>query len=191
MGLNDRSHRPKRQPTTPSTVVVRVVKLSKQYPAWSKYKIAAILKREGRKVSASTVGRIVKRRSLIELEISKKRRKASLRPQARFPRGLKVSRPGEMIQMDTKCIVLTAGKRFYQFTAIDMLTKVRVLRIYPSESSRNGVKFLKECLKDFSFSMGAIQTDNGSPFQKEFAKYCQEQNIPHYFIYPHFPKQPS
>jgi len=193
MGLNDRSHRPKRlrQPTIPSTLVVKVVKLRKQYPAWSKYKIEAILKREGIKVSASTVGRILKRRGLIDRRISRKRRKASLRPKSRFPRGLKVSQPGDMIQMDTKCIMLTEGKRFYQFTAIDVLTKVRVLRIYPSESSRNGVKFLKECLKEFPFSIGAIQTDNGSPFQKEFEKYCKEQNIPHYFIYPHFPKQQS
>ena len=45
MGLQDRSHRPKRlrQPTTPSEVVVEIVRLRKQYPAWSKYKIEVIL----------------------------------------------------------------------------------------------------------------------------------------------------
>jgi len=193
MGLQDRSHRPKRlrQPTTPSEVVVEIVRLRKQYPAWSKYKIEVILKRKGIKVSASTVGRVLKRRGLIDQKISKKRKKATLSPKARFPRGLKVSQPGDMIQMDTKCIMLTGGKRFYQFTAIDVLTKQRVLNIYLSEPSRNGVKFLKECLKEFPFSIRAIQTDNGSSFQKEFERECKELNIPHYFIYPRSPKQQS
>jgi len=191
LGLNDKSHRPNhlRQPTTPGSTVVKVVNLRKQYPAWSKYKIQAILKKQGIEVSASTVGRILKRRNLIDKKVSKKRKKAVFSPKPRFPRGLRVSQPGDIIQMDTKHIMLFGGKRFYQFTAIDVLTKIRVLEVYPSESSRNGVRFLKYCLKTFPFPIRAVQTDNGSPFLKEFQIYCQKSNILHYFIYPRQPKQ--
>lgn len=191
IGLNEKSKRPKRlrQPTTPWDTIIRIVQLRKQYPAWSKYKIKTLLEREGIEVSASTVGRVLKRRGLIDKKISKKRRRAALRPKARFPRGLRISHPGDLIQMDTKAISLPGGKKFYQFTAIDVLTKRRVLRVYPSESSQNGAHFLKECLLNFSFPIKAVQTDNGSTFLKEFDKLCKERGIPHYFIYPRTPKQ--
>ena len=191
MGLNEESRKPKRlrQPTTSWNTIIRIVQLRKLYPAWSKYKIRALLARERILVSASTAGRVLKRRGLINLRISKKRRKAALRPKARFPRGLRISEPGDMIQMDTKHIMLAGGKRFYQFTAIDVLSKRKVIRVYPSESSRNGARFLEECWSGFPFPIKAVQTDNGSTFLKEFDKLCQAKGIPHYFIYPRTPKQ--
>lgn len=191
IGLNEYSRRPKniRRPITPWNIVIRTVQLRKQYPAWSKYKIKALLERENIQVSASAVGRIFRRRCLIDKKLSQKRRKAALRPKARFPKGLRISEAGDMVQMDTKHIMLTGGRRFYQFTAIDVLTKKRVLRVYPSESSRNGAHFLQECLLNFPFTIKAVQTDNGSTFLKEFDKDCRERGLPHYFIYPRTPKQ--
>jgi transposase len=153
IGLNEESRKPRhlRRPTTASNIVFRTVRLRKQYPAWSKYKIKVLLQRESFQVSASTVGRILKRRNLINDKVSKKRRKAALCPKARFPRGLRISEAGDTVQMDTKHLMLPGGRRFYQFTAIDVLTKRKVLRVYPSESSRNGADFLKECLTFFPF----------------------------------------
>ena len=193
VGLNEKSRRPKRlrTPNTPINTVIRITQLREQYPAWSKYKIKVLLEREGIRVSASTVGRVFRRRGLINEKVSQKRRRAALRPKAKFPKGLSVSEPGDMIQMDTKYIMLTGGKKFYQFTAIDVLTKRRVLRVYPSQSSRNGAVFLQECINNFPFVIKRIQTDNGSPFLKEFDKMCEQKKIPHYFIYPRTPKQNS
>lgn len=192
-GLNENSRKPKRtrQCATPWSIVMRVVELRKQYPAWSKYKIQVLLQREGIKSSISTVGRILKKRGLIDKKVSQKRKRAALRPKARFPHGMRISEPGDMIQMDTKYIMLTGGRKFFQFTAIDVLTKQRVLRVYPSQSSRNGAHFLKECIVSFPFRIKAVQTDNGAPFLKEFEKLCKELDLPHYFIYPRNPKQNS
>lgn len=191
LGLNEQSTKPKRCriPKTSWQIVSRIVALRKQYPAWSKHKLAAILKRENLIVSESTVGRILKRKGLIDKRISKKKSKSALHPKARFPKGLKINCEGQMIQMDTKYIMLAGGHKFYQFTAIDVLGKRRVLRVYASQSSRNGALFLKECIASFPFPILAVQTDNGSPFQKEFDKLCKELNIPHYFTYPRSPKQ--
>jgi transposase InsO family protein len=193
VGLNEESRKPRRlrRPTTSWQVVMRTVQLRKQYPAWSKHKLRVLLLREGMTVSPSTVGRILKRRGLIDARVSRKRRKAALHPRARFPHGFKISRPGDMVQMDTKHLMLPGGRKLFQFTAIDVLSKQRVLRVYPSESSRNGAQFLLACLKGFPFPVRAVQTDNGAPFLKEFERCIQEKGIPHYFTYPRHPKQNS
>ena len=156
-GLNEKSTRPKRTriPVVSSNIVLRIVQIRKQYPAWSKYKIKAILKREGIIVSESTVGRILKRRCLINKKSSQRRRKAALRPKMRFPKGLRIAEEGDLIQIDVKHIMLPGGRRHYQFTAIDVLGKRRCLRAYSSESSRNGAHFLRECLKSFPASLSS------------------------------------
>lgn len=192
VGLNEQSRAPKHRPlpTTSPEAVMRICQIRRKYPAWSKHKIQEILRRDyGIVVSVSTVGRVLKRRGLIDKKKSAKRRKAALRPRARFPHGFSISGAGDMIQIDTKYIMLPGGRKLYQFTAIDVLTKVRVLRVYPSQSSRNGAKFLKECISSFPFDVRSVQTDNGAPFLKEFEKLCKELALPHYFIYPRQPKQ--
>ncbi len=191
LGLNEYSRKPKRLriPVISWPVVARVVALRKQYPAWSKHKLAAILKREGLVVSESTVGRILKRKGMIDKKVSKKKRKSALHPRMRFPKGLHINQEGQMIQIDTKYIMLAGGRKFYQFTAIDVLGKRRVLRVYSSQSSRNGALFLKECIASFPFPILNVQTDNGAPFLKEFDALCKKLNLPHYFIEPRHPKQ--
>ena len=192
-GVNEYSRKPKhtRAPVTPWTVAQRTVELRHQYPAWSKRKIGALLKKEGVAVSVSTVGRILKRRGLINKKVSQKRKRAALSPRVRFPHGMRISEAGDMIQIDTKYIMLPGGRKYYQFTAIDVLSKQRVLRVYPSQSSRNGALFLEECLASFPFRVKAAQTDNGAPFLKEFDGLCKKLGLPHYFIYPRTPKQNS
>jgi len=191
LGLNDKSHRPKntRKPTTDWKIINEVVKIRKQYPAWSKYKIRKILSRQNMVVSASTVGRVLKRKGLIGKKISIKRTKAAKNPRKRFPKGLRIALAGDMVQMDTKYVNLIGGRRIYQFTAIDVLTKRRVLKYYSSLASKNGADFLRYCLVKFPFQVRAIQTDNGPEFLKYFDALCNELNIPHYFIYPRMPKQ--
>jgi transposase InsO family protein len=191
LGLNDKSHRPKniRKPVTGWCVVNEIIKTRRQYPAWSKYKIKKILSRQNIIVSASTIGRVLKRKGLIDKKVSKKRSKAAKNPKKRFPRGFKIACAGDMVQMDTKHIMLPGGKKFYQFTAIDVLTKRRVLKYYSSLASKNGACFLEHCLKGFSFQIKNIQTDNGPEFLKYFDDLCKNMNIPHYFIEARHPKQ--
>lgn len=188
--LNDRSRRPSRprKPTTAWEAVAEVVRIRKEYPAWSKYKIHTLLPKNII-MSVSTVGRILKRRGLIDKKASKRRSRAATSPKTRYPRGMKISAEGDMVQIDTKYIMLVGGRKYYQFTAIDVLSKRRVLRVYKTQSSKNGALFLEECIRSFPFVVKAVQTDNGAPFQKHFDALCKEKMMPHYYIYPRTPKQ--
>lgn len=192
VGLNDGSHRPKtlRTMVTSWLTVSEIVKLRKKYPAWSKYKLARILERDKKiKVSASTVGRVLKKKGLINEKKSRKRSKAAKHPKKRFPKGFKVHTEGDMVQMDTKHITLVGGIKIYQFTAIDVLSKRRVLKYYSSLASKHGAAFLRHCIARFPFVIKNVQTDNGPEFLKDFEKLCNEVNLPHYFIYPRKPKE--
>ena len=190
LALNDKSHKPKnvRQQTTDWEIVDEIVKTRKEYPAWSKYKIQTILKRKNMFTSASTIGRILKRKCLIDKKVSKKKSKAAKNPKQRYPRGFKIACAGDMVQIDTKFVTMS-NRMIYQFTAIDVLTKRRVLRFYSSLLSKNGANFLKVCLKEFPFTIKTIQTDNGKEFLKYFDKLCKELNLPQYFIEARHPKQ--
>lgn len=190
-GLNDKSHRPKnvRRPMTGWKTVDEIVKIRTKYPAWSKYKIRKLLERKEIIVSSSTIGRVLKRKGLINKKISSKRSKAAKHPRKRFPKGFKVSNPGDMVQIDTKHVTLIGGKKIYQFTAVDVLTKRRVLKYYSSLASQSGAGFLEYCLKKFPYPVLNIQTDNGPEFLKYFDNLCVKKGLPHYFIYPRQPKQ--
>lgn len=193
-GLNDKSHKPHslRQPTTPSDIQLRVVILRKENPTWSKYKLSAYLKQqEDIDIHPSRIGRILKRKGLINHRTSKKRRKAALSPKKRYPRGLVIKEPGQLIQIDTKYLTGIGGAKFYQFTAIDVLSRIRVLSASTTSSSRQAERFLIQCLKEFPFQIKAVQTDNGSEFMKYFDKRLKELGITHYFTEVRSPKQNS
>lgn len=191
LALNDKSHRPKnvRCATTDWRIVAEIVKIRQEYPAWSKYKIQVMLKRKNMIVSASTVGRVLKRKDLINVKVSRKKSKAAKNPKQRYPKGLRISCAGDMVQIDTKFVTMRAGRIIYQFTAIDVLTKRRVLRYYSSLLSKNGADFLKYCLNKFPFPIKSIQTDNGKEFLKDFDALCTKLTLPHYFIEARHPKQ--
>lgn len=193
IGLNDRSKRPERvrQPTTPTEVITAVMKLRRQYPAWGKEKLHALLAEQGIHPSVSTVGRLLSRQGLIPEKASRKRQRAALYPKQRFPRGFLISAPGDLVQLDTKHLTVIGGKKLYQFTAIDVLTKLRVLDVSTSISSQQAARFLNLCLQSFPFPMKAIQTDNGREFMKYFHQACERMGIPHYWTEPRSPKQNS
>lgn len=193
-GLNDKSHRPHTfmESKLSWQVKTRTLEIRRENPTWSKYIIAAIINSSGQmNTNPSAVGRFLKKKGLISQKISKRNQKSATNPKKRFPRDLVIKRPGDMVQIDTKFLTGIGGIKFYQFTAIDVLTKVRVLWISRSLCSQQGAEFLRLCLEKFPFKIQAIQTDNGHEFLKYFDDLCQKKKIPHYYIEPRQPKQNS
>lgn len=188
-GLEDRSHRPHqvRERAMPLSVQDEIVSIRKANPCYSKYKISVLLNGTG---SPSSVGRVLKDRRLINPKISTKRSKAAKSPKARFPRDIVINFPGKLIQIDTKHLP-NSQRRLYQFTAIDVLTKLRVLWVSTRISSESAAKFLRICLKEFPFTIESVQTDNGSEFHNYFDRLCKQMKLPHYYTQPRSPKQNS
>ena len=53
-------------------------------------------------------------------------------------------------------------KRYYQYTAIDDCTRLRVLRAYPTHDQKTAIRFIDHVLSKLPFKVEKVQTDNGS-----------------------------
>ena len=77
---------------------------------------------------------------------------------------------GDKVQIDIKyvpqeCIMFSSyGKKYYQITAIDEYSRMRVLEIVEEKSTYETGKFLDELESKFGFPIQTIQVDNGYEF---------------------------
>ncbi len=139
-GLRDRSSCPRRSPRATSAEVVGKIMYPRQSYHFGTQKIAMYLKRYHEvTISSSGVWRILHRLGLNRLPSSQRHK----RHEQRWKRYEK-PQPGHRVQVDVKFIspVGAAGKKFYQSTAIDDCTRLRVLRAYPRCNQQTAVQFL-------------------------------------------------
>jgi len=110
-----------RKPAWTPTLAKAVEDLRADNPMYGKRKLAALLRREGVAVSTSTVGRILRRlmdRGVITPVPTLRRNPAARRIHLnatqryarRLPKGLKPTRPGELVQMDALLVNVAPDK---------------------------------------------------------------------------------
>jgi transposase len=83
----------------------------------------------------------------------------------RRPKQLKLfekERPGDSVQIDVKVVVRKRSK-WFQYTAIDDCTRVRILRLYRRQNHHSSLAFLRELTATFPFQIRKIQVDNELP----------------------------
>ena len=192
-GLEARSHRPARvrQPLTPLPVVDLVRRLRKANPELSKYKLAVILKRDyGYSLSASSVGRVISRYRLFFTPPVKPKnhpaRRTNLK-RIRKPAHYRVSRPGDLIEVDVKYLPSLEGHRRYAFTAIDVISKQATVHVASTNSSLQGALAWRKTVHRLGLPK-AVLTDNGSENAGAFAELLESQSTDHYFARPYMPK---
>src|SRR6185437_12700569 len=155
--LRDRSRRPQFCPHETSTEIVGKIIYLRQNYHFGPTKIAMYLKRyHDVQISDSGVWRILKRLGMNRLPASQ-RYKPKDRRWKRYEKQL----PGHHIQIDVKFIApitstpakaepgrtvpgAAAGarrKKYYQYTAIDDCTRLRVLRIYDKNNQKTAIAF--------------------------------------------------
>jgi transposase InsO family protein len=185
-GLRDRSKRPAGQPSRhPRRVVGKIIHLRQHYH-FGPAKIAMYLKRyHDIDISHSGVWRILKRLGLNRLPASQRYQRHDRRWK-RYEKPL----PGHRVQIDVKFIEPLAGarKRYYQFTAIDDCTRLRVLRVYDRCTQQTAIRFLDYLLERLPFRVEVIQTDNGAEFQSSFHWQVLDRGIGHVYIKPRTPR---
>jgi putative transposase len=197
--LEDRpsSRRPHhlRQPDTSLEVVKRIRQLREEYPRWGKEKIKILLKRESLIVSASTVGRTIKRlrdRGILKEPrlhyISSKKKYLKRQWAVRKPYGYKEQQAGDLVEVDTLDIRPIPGVVRKQFTARDVISKWDVIETYGNATASLAAQFLNTLQARMPYQIKAIQIDGGSEFKGEFEAECLKRNIPLFVLPPRSPK---
>jgi transposase InsO family protein len=191
-GLRDGSSRPHHSPGATHTEVVGKIVYLRQHYHFGPRKIAMYLARyHDIAISPSGVWRILKRLDLNRLPASQRYK----RHDRRWKRYEK-QQPGHRVQIDVKFIdplPAAAGggrraRKWYQYTAIDDCTRIRVLRIYERNNQKTAIQFLDYVLEKLPFTVEVIQTDNGAEFQGAFHWQVIDRGIGHAYIKPATPR---
>ncbi len=143
-----------------------------------------------------TISRILKRKGL-----AKKWRHPQKKPKLKHF----VELPGQLVQIDVKYVPYAIKRQqYFQYTAIDCATRLRILRYYEELCATNSRDFLDLVIRAFPFKIQMVQTDGGSEFTHifqqvnsdyrtepkihAFDKLCNERKITHRLIPPGRPQ---
>lgn len=183
-GLRDRSRRPHSHPrTTRGEVWEKVLYLRRHYH-FGPARIQMYLQRyHGITVSKTGIWRLLKRTGVNRLPSNMRYH----RREDRFRRYEKPL-PGHQLQIDVKFLEpLPERRRYYQYTAIDDCTRIRILKIYERNTQQTAIAFVDDVLAKLPFKVECIQTDNGSEFGPQFHWHLLDKGIQHRYIRPRRP----
>ena len=185
-GLCDRSRAPRHSPrSTPANVVRKILYLRQRYH-FGPGRISGYLQRYHEiSIAASSVHRILCKHGVNRLPANQKHR-----PHRQRWKRYEKRQPGHRLQVDVKFLERIPGtrKRFYQFTAIDDCTRIRVLKIYDSCNQKTAIQFIDEVIRRLPFRVHVVQTDNGAEFQSKFRWHLQDRDVRHVYIRPRTPR---
>ena len=196
--LEERSHCPhhRRQATWSFHLERKVLTLRLQFPRWGKDKLVVLLGQQGESVSTSRVGRILirlkQRGQWVEAPrpaVAGSRRALRFRPYAvRKPKQYAVSRPGDLVQVDTLEVRPVPGVVFKQFTARDVVSRWDVIQAHGQATAQSATEFLETLLHRMPFPIRALQVDGGSEFAAQFEQSCQRRGLRLFVLPPRSPK---
>lgn len=185
-----RSRRPKRvrQPNWPPALIEAIEAVRADNPMWGKRKIAALLKREGQAVSASMVGRILRRlmaRGVIVPAPILRRRPGARRFRfntrqryaQRLVKGRRAQTPGDLVQIDTLFVNLRPDRAIKHFTAYDPVAKWTIGHVATAASASAAKDLLDKLIVSAPFKVRGIQVDGGSEFMSVFEDHCRDKRL--------------
>lgn len=197
-GLIPKSTQPKTSPNETSIRLKEEVIALRHETGLCALKLHWKLAKRGVVIPERTVGKILKQAGLVRKYRVKKVKYKYLRAERK---------PGELIEIDVKYVPGTvAGKRYYQYTAIDTATRWRYLRVFEEQSTYHSIIFLEDVMSRFPHTITGVKTDNGSIFTNYYLgtnkrsdqtvktlhaldRFCGDHNIVHYLIDPGKPAQ--
>ena len=196
-GLEPKSTRPKTSPTeTPIRVKERILELRRETKKCS-LKLMWDMEEAGVKIHYQTIAKFIKQEGLTR----KYRVRKIQYKYVRVP-----LKPGELVEIDVKYVPQRIqGKRYCQYTAIDVATRWRYLEVYEEQTKGTTIEFLKNVMSRFPYQVKAVKTDNHATFTNRYTgsyrsdapfptlhaldKFCKEHGITHYLIDPGKPAQ--
>ncbi len=192
-GLAPRSTQPKTSPAETSIRIKEEVIALRHKTGLCALKLHWRLKKQGLAVPPRTIGKILKDEGLVRKYRVKKVKYKYLRAERQ---------PGELLEIDVKYVPGSiAGKRYFQYTAIDTATRWRYLRIFEEQTTHHSILFLEDVIQRFPYTITGVKTDNGSIFTNYYLGtnkrsdqtvktlhaldvFCAKHKIIHYLIDP-------
>jgi len=176
-------------------ILLEIQRLRKRHYRLGKNKLKPLIddfcQKEGTsKISASLIGKIIKRNNLYyqrslschDPDRKKPERKAKLRVK-RAPK----PESGGYIQADTVEKRVGDLKR-YTISFIDVKLKIAYSKTFSGKLSKYTLETFHEFVSLLPIEVKTVQTDNGSEFAGEFQRYLKRSKIKQVFIYPNCPK---
>ena len=182
---------------TPIWLKERVVSIRKKTKKCA-LKIHWQLEKEDILIHERTIGKILKKEGLVRKYRVRKIKYKYIRAERK---------PGELMEIDVKHVPgKVAGRRYFQYTAIDTAGRWRHMEVFDEETTYHSIKFLEIVMKRFPHPIKAVKTDNGSIFTNYYVgtnkrsdqtvktihaldRFCAEHGIIHYLIDPGKPAQ--
>ena len=176
--LAPRSKRPHRvrTPILPQEIKDTVCWWRRALPFLGKEKITVLLKREGIRVSSSSVRRFIQRESLPSApKRFVARRKRRVRRE-RKPLSYDIKNAGDLVALNT-IVPQERGRKKYVITAIDLFSRISLARSYSRPNSRNAADLLRRMRIALGVPVKAVNTDNGGEFLLPFEEAYQREKI--------------
>lgn len=194
--LEDRSCRPRRtrRRTWTSKEIEAVRTLREEFPRWGKMKLARLLKDKDLILSPSRVGRILaylKRHGRLKeavRRLTNRRRQWKRQYASRKPKDYAVTRPGDLVQIDTMDVRPEPGVVLKQFSTVDVVSRWSVPTVASNATAQLARRALGVLIERSPFPIRAIQIDGGSEFMAEFEDECRDRGIKLFLLPPRSPK---
>lgn len=189
-GLKDQSKAPKYMPhATKQEVVDQILYLRKNY-YFGPFKMRMYLRRyHGVEITKTTIYRILKKHNLNKLPSHQR----GIKHANRF-KNYEKPIPGYQLQIDVKFLGqlklnnTVKERKYYQYTAIDDCSRIRVLRIYDKIDQKTSIQFTDYVLSHLPFKINCVQTDNGVEFSNQYHWHLHDLGLRHIYIRPRTPR---
>ena len=197
-GLEPESTRPRRvrRPSHKPGDAKAVMDLRRKHPFMGKAPIQRMLERKGRRLSVSTVGRIlsraiadgrVPRASVCEGRLQPRRRRKFNGWAQRWKYGARPRRPGQLVQIDHMTFSRD-GQTIKDFRAVCPASRFMVARVFSRATAFNARRFLADVVEAFPAPLLSVQVDGGSEFMAEFEDACRKLGIELHVLPPRRPQ---
>lgn len=166
------SSRPKRHPRALSREVVDAIISERVGRRRCAEHVYHALKKQGVKVSLSSVKRTLDRCHL------RKKRSPWKRPHDFTPRP-EAAYCGALLELDTIHIIAPDGSRIYVYTLIDLYSRWAYAEVVEKIGAHPSVLFARRAQKSAPFKFGMVQTDHGSEFSTWFTHGLMTMGVAH------------
>ena len=175
----------------------RIRKIRKEHLRWGKLKLKRLYFKDYKEhISSWKIQKVIESEKLYFDKVAHNRYqmrliKAKKQGRKRITEFVKENKVNHLWHVDTVLLTLSHGGYRYLLTAIDEISKIAYARLYTTHSSAKSADFLRRLHYLTEGEIINLHHDNGSEFEKDFIKACNELSLPQWYSRARTPKDNS